>query len=200
MNICVFGDSIVCGFFDNEKGGWVERIKIYLWKKDFNGLVYNLGVNGDTTEDILIRFVSEVKPRAIKSPLLIFAIGVNDSRFLIKEKRMHTSIGQFEKNINKLISQAKKYTKNIVFVSLTPADKKKVSLVPWDTNMIYNNIYIERYNSKLKEVCQKEKVKFVDLYGKIIKMDYKKLLEDGLHPNSKGHEWMADKIIKELKL
>ncbi|HDH07612.1 MAG TPA: SGNH/GDSL hydrolase family protein, partial [Candidatus Moranbacteria bacterium] len=130
--------------------------------------------------------------------VIIFSIGGNDSAYLIKEKRNRVPIDRFEKNINKLISEARKYTKDIVFVGITPVDKERTSPIPWDTNKIYNNIYIERYNSALKTICQKEKVKFVDLYAKLIKMDYKKLLEDGLHPNSKGHEWMAKKIMDSI--
>lgn len=198
MNICIFGDSITYGSFDSEKGDWANRLNLEIKKSKKRHKVYNLGVSGNIAQDVLDRFGTEALSR--KPDKIIFAIGINDAQFLIKEKRNQTSIDKFGKNINELILKAKKYTKDIIFISLTPVDKKKTSPIPWHTNRIYNNIYIERYNSKLKEICQREKIKFIDLYSKLIKMDYKKLLEDGLHPNSEGHEWMAEKIIKELKL
>jgi len=34
----------------------------------------------------------------------------------------------------------------------------------------------------------------------MVREDYETMLIDGLHPDSKGHEWMANKIIKEIKL
>ncbi len=33
MNICIFGDSITYGAFDTEKGGWVNRLHLYLDSK-----------------------------------------------------------------------------------------------------------------------------------------------------------------------
>ena len=204
MNICVFGASITYGSGDTN-GGWVQRIRKLLDEKNLSDpdayfLVYNLGIGGNTTEDLLERFKFELEQRIDEDEktVIIFSIGGNDSVYLIKEKHNRVPIDKFEKNINKLIFQTRKYTKDITFIGLTPADKKKTSPVPWDANIIYNNIYIERYNSKLKEICQKEKIRFINLYSKLIKMDYKKLLEDGLHPNSNGHEWMAKKIIDSI--
>ena len=55
--VFVFGDSIAWGLYD-DRGGWVGR----LW----NGrsrLVYNLGVDGETSEDISKRFIAEAKVR-----------------------------------------------------------------------------------------------------------------------------------------
>lgn len=201
MYIFIFGDSITYGACDYEKGGWADRLKLQLKKQNDNIDVYNLGViKGDVSGDVLKRFEAELKSRTNKNDeaLIIFAIGINDSIYLVKENKHLIPINEFNENIKKLITQARKYTKNIIFIGLTPVDKKKTSPIPWNTNMIYNNIYIERYNSALKDICQKEKIKFVDLYAKLIKLDYKKLLEDGLHPNSRGHEWMAEKISQSL--
>ena len=55
--IIVFGASTSHGFWD-EKGGWADRLKQCLHKRtleeeDFYGTVYNLGISGGTTEDIL---------------------------------------------------------------------------------------------------------------------------------------------------
>ena len=45
VNILVFGDSIAYGALDNEKGGWVNRIRLALESKSeiyFN--IYNLRI------------------------------------------------------------------------------------------------------------------------------------------------------------
>ncbi len=47
MHICIFGDSITWGACDYEKGGWVERLKIYFLEHTDNIEVYNLGVSDD---------------------------------------------------------------------------------------------------------------------------------------------------------
>jgi len=62
MSILVFGDSITWGTADFEHGGWVTRLFIELGR-DFEIDVYNLGVSGDKTPDLLERFESESKSR-----------------------------------------------------------------------------------------------------------------------------------------
>ena len=75
--ILIFGDSIIWGAFDTE-GGWATRLKKYFdenRKEDFNYQVYNLGVSGDTTEDLLDRFEFETKQRINEEEETIFIFG-----------------------------------------------------------------------------------------------------------------------------
>jgi len=183
----------------------VQRIRKSLDEKNLSApdkyyfVVYNLGIDGDTTEGLLKRFETELRRRIYdeEETVIIFSIGGNDAVYLKKEKNHYVPIDKFEENIKKLISQARKYTDKIIINGLFPVDKKKTTPVPWEANMIYNNIYIERYNSKLRNICEKEKVEFIDLYGEVIKRDYKNFLSyDGLHPSSEGHKWIAGRVIK----
>ncbi|MBU6500990.1 MAG: hypothetical protein KGJ89_02590 [Patescibacteria group bacterium] len=100
MNICIFGDSITWGASDTEKGGWVERLKTYFGNK-YEAIIYNLGIPGDTTIDLLKRVESECKSR--KPDLIIFSIGIND---LWRDDR--TPIKKFAENIARLHRIAKK--------------------------------------------------------------------------------------------
>ncbi|MFH1565534.1 MAG: GDSL-type esterase/lipase family protein [bacterium] len=193
--ICIFGDSITYGAWDLEKGGWVNRLRLYLDNNKFYTEVYNLGISGDTTSDLLKRFDVELETR--KPGKIIFSIGNNDSVFLDKEKCQMTSIEKFEENIKTLILKSKKQTPDIVFTGLTPVDEDKTSPIPWATDKTYKNQYIKIYNDKIQEICDKEKVKFIDLYNNFIKLkNYKELLSDGLHPNSDGHQLIFE-IIKQ---
>lgn len=199
MNICIFGDSITYGAFDPEKGGWANRLRLHLDSKDdFEDEVYNLGVSGDNTEGLLERFDSEAKFR--EPGFLIFAIGVNDSQYVISEKQNRVTIEKFEQNIKELISKAKIITDKILFIGLTPVDEAKTTPIPWNTDKMYKNEYVEKYNSKIKEVCENERVDFIDIFSGMMKEDYKTMLIDGLHPDSKGHEWIANRIINEIKI
>ena len=63
--VLVYGDSTVQGFWDTE-GGWVQRLRSYLDKKFLNNPdcyypLFNLGVSGDTSKDLLERFQGETK-------------------------------------------------------------------------------------------------------------------------------------------
>lgn len=196
MDICVFGDSIAYGYYDLEKGGWANRLRIYLDNKKFGGAIYNLGISGDITDDVLKRFVVETSAR--EPELIIFSIGINDAQWLIAEKHIRVALEKFEENIKELISKARNYNFSIAFVGFNPVEEEKTSPIPWRTNITYKNENIEKYNNKLGEICEKENIKFINLYSEMVKMDYKKLLHDGLHPNAKGHEWIAQKVIKEI--
>jgi len=187
--ILIFGDSITYGAFD-KKGGWVERLKEKLMGKDI--LVYNLGVSGDTTIDLLDRFENETRARYDNDTTLILEIGINDS--------YHSDITpeMFENNIQELIKKAKKYSKKIVFLGLTPVDESKTNPLPWNKNAFYKNNKIQKYDNIIKEVCKRNSIHFIEISNNFAKTDYKILLHDGLHPNTKGHEKIFEIVSKDL--
>ena len=199
--ICVFGDSIAYGAWDHE-GGWVSRLRKHLDEKtlkeeDTYYEIYNLGVSGDTTADLLKRFDSEISARKdeIEGPeglVILFAIGINDPGMLHAQNPV--SQRTFEKNIETLIKKARVFTRKIVFLGGQPVDETKTHPVYWNKEMHYDNKSIQRDNLIIRRACAKNNAPFVDLYGPFGK-EYQKLLEDGVHPNDRGH----DKIYKAVK-
>lgn len=191
MNICIFGDSITWGATDCEKGGWAERLKAELMAKDID--VYNLGISGDTTEEILKRFDAEAEAR--NPDIIIFAIGINDSLNIGKEKIIDTD--KFQDNISSLFYKAKKITDKISFVGLTNVDETKTNpYFPSETGKSYNNQSIGEYDEAIKIFCEEKDIAFVDMFGLLINDED---LYDGLHPTSIGHQKMLEKIKKELE-
>ncbi len=85
MRILVFGDSITQGFWDTE-GGWVGHISRYyieqtIKTQNYNiPTIFNLGVSGDTSNEVLARFENEVKARLWPGEeiVIIISTGVND--------------------------------------------------------------------------------------------------------------------------
>lgn len=96
MSICVFGDSIVWGAWDKEMGGWVNRLRLSLEKKGFDGEVYNLGISGDTSDGLIKRFEAEAEVR--DADVAIISIGVNDSA-TDDSGNLVISPQQFEQNL-----------------------------------------------------------------------------------------------------
>ncbi len=200
--ILVFGDSIPYGAWDKQ-GGWVYRLRQFLDGKNLSDLntlpdlVYNLGVSGETTEGLLERFEFETKQRQKEGVelIFIFEIGINDSQFIHSENAFNISLGELNKNVQELINIAQKFSSKIVFVGLTPVEEVKVNPIPWNLDMSYKNEYIQKYDQIIKQVCEKNNVYFIEIFEDWIKLDYKKLLEDGLHPNSAGHQ----KIFETVK-
>jgi lysophospholipase L1-like esterase len=202
VRILVFGASITYGAWDKE-GGWVQRLRKFLDEKtltdpNFYCIIYNLGISGDTTEDLLERFEFETKQRLKEEEktIIIFAIGTNDSQFIHSQNSLRHSPQKFQNNLQKLVNLARKFSSKIIFVGLTPVDELKVDPIPWDTDKSYKNEYIQKYNEIIKSVCKKNKIYFIEILEKFVKLDYKDLLEDGLHPNSKGHQEIFE-IVKD---
>ena len=94
----VFGNSITYGAWD-KKGGWVQRLREFIDGKnlsdpDFYCLIYNQGVSGDITDDLIERFDLETRKRTDEDEekIILFSIGINDTQFLHKENHFRTSM------------------------------------------------------------------------------------------------------------
>lgn len=187
-NICIFGDSIAWGHADIEKGGWANRLRIFLEEKYDDIEVYNLGVSGNITEDILKRFEAESETR--QANMLIFAIGINDSQYTESKDNPRTPLDKFKDNIKELITKSRNFTEEIIFIGFTDIDESKTMPIPWKMGIYYDKENIAIYDRVLKSVCEEEKVSYISLEGAI---DSEGLV-DGVHPNSKGHEKIYQRI------
>jgi len=201
--ILIFGDSITYGAWDKE-GGWVQRLRKFLDERNltdpnFYCLVYNLGISGNNSEDLLERFEFETKQRLKENEetIIIFSIGINDSQFVHSKGNYGVPINKFKDNIQKLIKLAQKFSSKIIFLGLTPVDEVKTTPIPWNTDKSYKNEYIEKYNEVILKVCKENKVHFIEIFEKLKVLNYQELLEDGLHPNSKGHKKIFE-IVKDF--
>lgn len=140
----------------------------------------------------------ETSQRAYKDSdtIIIFAIGVNDSYIFNSTKKPNTSPNVFQKNVQILIDLSKKFSSKIIFVGFLPVDQPKVDPVPWRKEISFKEEYVEKFDAMLKSICEKNKIHFVDLMNQF-RGDYRDFLEDGVHPNTKGHERIFN-IIKEF--
>ena len=191
INICVFGASITWGSYDTEKGGWADRLKLFFFvqENDKFAQVYNLGISGDTTNDLLKRI--DVECEARRPGTIIFSIGNNDSSFVKSLDGNRTPIEEFRENLEKLCEKARKFTEEIMFIGLTGVDESKTQPIYWNTDISYSNENIGKYDVEIEKFCQEKKLKYINLRGILEPGDW----EDGLHPNAKGHE----KIFEILK-
>ena len=183
--VCLFGDSVTWGSFDPEFGGWAGRLRGFFEVN--GGFVYNCGVCGDSSRDVLKRFVVEASSR--DPDVIVFSIGLNDT-FLVDGK-VNVSLVEFEENLKELVDKGKSFTDDIVFLGLFRVDESLTNPVSWDDSISYKNDLIVEYNEKLKDFCGKNGLKFVDLMDLIGSSD----LKDGVHPCSEGH----NKIFLRVK-
>jgi len=208
-NIFIFGNSITYGEWD-ELGGWANRIRLHYDKPglplpDDYIITYNLGIPSDTSAGIAARLAAETQARLSPNPgvddiQFIIATGANDSRWLIEEKRVATAPDQFIRNFDLISQAAKDFSDDIIFLGLIPCIEEDVRCAAKKHGWVehYDNESLIDYNDLVKQHCQKHDHKFVDVYSAFLERGYDDLLSDGLHPNSKGHEFIAEIVLQTL--
>ncbi|MDP2630727.1 MAG: SGNH/GDSL hydrolase family protein [Candidatus Uhrbacteria bacterium] len=189
MEIGIWGDSITYGAGDSEALGWVGRLRKLLEKGDDVG-VYNFGICGDTTDDLLKRF--SVEADAIKPNIIVFAIGINDSKYPVGETENVIPLEKYEQNMQELLKLARNHTDKITIVGATKADETLVR----KSGARFVNEVILTYNNFLKELSESESLTYVDVFDVL---DIDTDLDDGLHPNAQGYEKLFGTIKEFVK-
>jgi len=193
--IICFGDSITYGMGQN--GGWAGRLKQHFETPEHKA-VYNLGVPGDDTNDLLQRFDIEVEARLWDirpgdNFLILIAVGVNDCKFDGDKPRMEEKT--FENNMKKLLAKAKKFKNaKVACIGIIPVDEKRTQ--PYEETS-FSNERVTVFNNILKKSC--EDIPFFDIFEIMVKEDYPTMLEDGLHPTAEGFDFMFTQIKEFLE-
>jgi lysophospholipase L1-like esterase len=159
--------------------------------------IFNMGVSGDSSDDVSTRFDGETKARANEELAFVFAIGVNDAR--TKAGVNFSDIERYRKSLSEIVSQARRYSDRILFVGLTPCVEARSNPVSWgDTG--YTNVRIKEFDSSLQEFCEQNQVSFVEIFEPFEKAEKEtELLPDSLHPNDKGHKLIAGIVKPKLE-
>ncbi len=204
--ILCFGDSITYGAWDSE-GGWVARVRKQIDRICIDSslqsfiLTYNLGISSDTTERLLERFDSELQSHSKESGdhLIIISIGTNDS--IKNTDGSHwVELPTFEENIRTLISKAKESALKTIFLGNLPVDESKTQPYQNQPEISSTNADIELYEHTTQKVCNELNVDFIPIFEEVMATEFKELLfTDGIHPNEKGHSFLADKVWHYLE-
>ena len=190
-NICVLGDSIVYGAWDEEKHGYVNRLKEEIKNNKKIENIYGLGIPGETSEGLVKRIDIELKPRNPNT--IIIATGINDTIYIKSKNKEAVSQENFIKNIRKIIDIAKKYTNNILILGLTRVIEEHTTPILWNDDEMYFNNTIKKYDKALEEFCNTNNIEYIKMFDLLEDEDFS---DDGIHPNEKGHEKIY-KVINE---
>ena len=179
--LCVFGNSIVAGSDDREAGGWVARLRLDLNARGKIG-VYNLGVDGDRTEQLLQRLAGEAAAR--NASVIVISIGANDLGW---HGTSGTDIALFRERYDHILSEAEQFTRRILMLGLLNVDEGN------DSHGVRND-QVRAFNGVVEELARRHGAEFMSLYGLLSPTDF----VDGLHPNASGHAKLAPLIGQEL--
>ena len=176
-NIVFYGDSITEGY----------NVKEFF--EEYN--VVNSGISGNKNIDLVNRIekLYEYNPS-----MVIIQIGTNDLRSNIKDE-------EIIKNIETIIKGIKKNRKQsiIMIESIYPINRDMDSEYWKNLEVEYNNEHIIKVNKKIKKLCDKYQIRYIDIYNYILN-DKGSLKEnysiEGLHLNDLGY-YKVTKIIKK---
>ena len=192
--IVFFGDSVTdtCKMFHSNHpygAGYVGIIKAEFDVSfpDLNIKLFNEGIGGNKTEDLIARFDNDVKSK--KPDLIFLLIGINDVWHLY-DANIKPNIKEIIKRINLIVNKAKEIGSEIVLMTpfLFPTDSYFEGLVP-HFNELINAMY---------EYIETNNLEFIDLYKLMQNNQTFSVTKDSVHPTLYGHGIIAQAVINYL--
>lgn len=205
VQLIAFGHSITYGYWDTE-GGWVQRLRSFLDERaleeqdeELVSEVLNLGIPGETSEELLQRFEPELEHRlwGDVEQVVIIQIGANDIQRIVDEDRIRVSREEYRENILQLIEKAYEYTEHVLVVSELYTGIE--GPIPWDENKELSDERLGEYVDVQREVCEEKDVELIDLRSLLDKEEWLEMLEDGSHPDNEGHQLIFEEVKNGLE-
>lgn len=166
-------------------------VEMFPLSEFFEEKIYNRGISGDTSGEMLKRLENTAIPLAPKKAVIW--VGTND---LQAEVPLSDIAANVEKAANLL---KEKFNTEIYIVSVIPVNTKSADENIVRTVGIRKNSNITSLNEKYKHLCEKNGYCYIDVYSKLVENNSLPdgLSEDGLHPNVAGYIQIS-KIIKSF--
>ncbi len=184
IRICFFGDSFVNGTNDPSYLGWTGRICAAMASPRFELTHYNLGIRGNSSEQIearwqaesALRFTSECDAR------LVFSFGTNDNRIeanqLLVQPRNSIACAQ------RILTQAKALHPTLL-VGPPPVS---------DSAMNQRNAESSEAYARL---CEQIGVPYLAVHQPLLNESWmREITADGYHPAAAGYAALADLVLQ----
>lgn len=201
LRVIALGDSLVYGYGDPKRGGWVEQLRRWWMSPDSGGhVLYNLGIRGDRVQQVAQRLEIEFRHRGElrnrQPDLIILSVGVNDSpRLRRTDGRNYTEFTEFTTQIESLLDRARQLCP-VLFVGMIPVDESKMPF--WDC-LYYTHSDQYRYKEATRQACLERQIPYLDLFDRWMARgetwQTQRLTSDGLHPNTLGYQTLFEDIL-----
>lgn len=176
QTILFLGDSLTEGYGVEKEQAYPALIEESLKKKFSDIKVINGGISGSTTASGLsrLKWFAKTKP-----DILFLALGANDG--LRGQK-----VENIESNLEKIILMAKEKKMKVILAQM---------LLPPN----YGKEYTENFKNLYQKLATKHEVIFLPFMLEGVGGIKEHNIEDGIHPNPKGHQILKDKVLKILE-
>jgi lysophospholipase L1-like esterase len=98
--------------------------------------------------------------------------------------------------MQQLIEISMENDRKVFVLGITRVIDVKTSPVAWSKIRFYKNEWIETYDKALEQVSRRNNVKFIPVFDLLDDED----LDDGVHPDEKGHEKIFRRVLENLNL
>ena len=170
--------------------------------------VFNAGIPGDTTRGAAGRFVADVLD--MEPDIVVIQFGLNDSAIDVNKGKKTPRVppDEYERHLRKFVTTLKKKDIGVVLMTPNPAIwnsglRKRYGKPPYDVRDPWGfNLLNKDYAASVRSIAEEEGVPLVDVFAAIQKMGVpgaRTLLLDAMHPNDKGHEWLARQICAMIR-
>ncbi len=166
LNFCVLGDGFASGVGDPSMQGWSNRLMMATVKELGMVRFYNLGVEGETSPMVAAR-VNELAPRFPKGQdnRLILAFGLHDTELADGKPRVANQ--ESLEALKQLILKTRPHFK-MIMIGIPPVYEPQ------------QNNRIKRLNGLYRELCQKARVPYIDIFSSLAEdVQYKRELAKG---------------------
>ena len=218
-NFLVSGDSISRGvIYDEGKGKYsiLDRSYVALVQSRLKGIVQNASRFGSTIIRGIVRLGKDIAKE--KPDIVLIEYGGNDCDFAWNEVAAHpdmphepqTELSAFEAALTDTIASLKEKGIIPVLMTLPPLEadrylrwvskddpQTELHILEWLGSATKIYWWQERYSSSILRVAESTDTRWIDVRGAFLHApDYGALIcRDGIHPNEKGHELIAQTIV-----
>lgn len=172
-------------------GGFVARLDRYLQDTE-TGTAINHGIGGDTTDVMVARLPGVIDDtKARENPLALVTLGINDVPRIVDDKpEIRVPIERHIESLKTILSATKEIG-DVVYLTQYPVDYEMRSLDPQLTR---------EYVQRGEETARAAGVDVIDIFGMTTTERFNEFIfEDGLHFNNRGHLFICNQIINNLK-
>ena len=174
--LVVLGDSLTEGYGVSKESAYPALLEKKIKSSAHTWKVVNSGVSGSTTASALsrVKWVLKSKP-----DLLIIGLGANDALRGLK-------VSESQKNL-------------AIAIEYVQSQKVRVVLAGLYSPPNYGEKYAKEFRTMYQDLAQKYKLTLIPFLLEGVGGQSGLNLADGIHPNEKGHEVIADHVYKAIK-
>lgn len=184
--VLFFGDSLVAGVRDPAGKGWVGRVVAASFAEGLPLTAYNLGVRGETSQQVAARWRAEALPRLMPGidHMVVLSCGANDTT--VEDGRLRVETEQSCSALSAILEGAAAVGARVLTIGPAPVDDSE------------QNERIRILSAAFADVCHRAGVSFVSVIEPLLasRVWMAEVAEDdGAHPAAEGYEALSQLVI-----